>query len=63
MAPLSTRVAATLANASERRSIAFGYQQTPIYHTPVTIFAGSAYFILSLCFQSIASQFNETHST
>ncbi len=37
MAPLSTRITATLANASERRSIAFEYQQTPIYHTPVTI--------------------------
>ena len=37
MAPLSTRVTATLANALERRSIAFEYQQTPIYHTPVTI--------------------------
>ena len=37
MAPLSTRVTATLANAAERRSIAFEYQQTPIYHTPVTV--------------------------
>ena len=37
MAPLSTRVTATLANASERRSIAFEYQQTPIYYKPVTI--------------------------
>ena len=37
MAPLSTRVTATLANASERHSIAFEYQQTPIYHTPVTV--------------------------
>ena len=37
MAPLSTRVTATLANASERRSITFEYQQTPIYHTPVTV--------------------------
>ena len=37
MAPLSTRITATLANASERRSIAFEYQQTPIYHTPVTV--------------------------
>ena len=37
MAPLSTRVTATLANASERRSIAFEYQQTPIYHTPVPV--------------------------
>ena len=37
MAPLSTRVTATLANAAERRSIAFEYQQTPIYYTPVTV--------------------------
>ena len=37
MAPLSTRVTATLANASERHSIAFEYQQTPIYHKPVTV--------------------------
>ena len=37
MAPLSTRVTAALANASERRSIAFEYQQTPIYHKPVTV--------------------------
>ena len=37
MAPLSTRVTATLANASEQRSIAFEYQQTPIYYKPVTI--------------------------
>ena len=37
MAPLSTRVTATLANAAERRSVAFEYQQTPIYHTPVTV--------------------------
>ena len=37
MAPLSTRVTAALANAAERRSIAFEYQQTPIYYTPVTI--------------------------
>ena len=37
MAPLSTRVTAALANASERRSIAFEYQQTPIYYKPVTI--------------------------
>ena len=29
MAPLSTRVTAELANASERRSIAFEYQQRP----------------------------------
>ncbi|MCY3667311.1 MAG: TlpA disulfide reductase family protein [Gemmatimonadetes bacterium] len=37
MAPLSTCVIATLANASERRSISFEYQQTPIYHTPITV--------------------------
>ena len=37
MSPLSTRVTATLANALERRSITFEYQQTPIYHTPITI--------------------------
>ena len=37
MSPLSTRVTATLANALERRSITFEYQQTPIYHKPVTI--------------------------
>ena len=37
MAPLSPRVTATLANAAEQRSIAFEYQQTPIYHTPVTV--------------------------
>ncbi|MCE2448638.1 MAG: hypothetical protein J4F35_09705 [Candidatus Latescibacteria bacterium] len=37
MAPLSTRVTATLANAAERRSIAFEYQQTPIYHKPITV--------------------------
>ena len=37
MSPLPTRVTATLANASERRSIAFEYQQTPIYYKPVTI--------------------------
>ena len=37
MAPLSTRVTATLANAEERRSVAFEYQQTPIYYKPVTI--------------------------
>ena len=37
MEPLSPRVTATLANASERRSIAFEYQQTPIYYKPVTI--------------------------
>ena len=37
MAPLSTRVTATLANAAERHSVVFEYQQTPIYHKPVTI--------------------------
>ena len=37
MASPSTRVTAALANASEHRSIAFEYQQTPIYHTPVTV--------------------------
>ena len=37
MAPLSTRITAALANASEQRSIVFEYQQTPIYHTPVTV--------------------------
>ncbi len=37
MAPLSTRVTATLANAAEQRSITFEYQQTPIYYKPVTI--------------------------
>ena len=37
MAPLSTCVTAALANAAERRSISFEYQQTPIYHTPVTV--------------------------
>ena len=37
MAPLSPRVTAALANASERRSIAFEYQQTPIYYKPVTV--------------------------
>ena len=37
MEPLSPRVTATLANAVERRSIAFEYQQTPIYYKPVTI--------------------------
>ena len=37
MAPPSTRVTATLANASEHRSISFEYQQTPIHHTPVTV--------------------------
>ena len=37
MAPLSTRVTATLANASEHHSIFGQYAQTPIYHTPVTV--------------------------
>ena len=37
MAPLPTRITAALANASERRSIVFEYQQTPIYYKPVTI--------------------------
>ena len=37
MASLATRVTAVLANALELRSIAFEYQQTPIYHTPVTV--------------------------
>ena len=37
MPPPSTRVTATLANAAGRRSISFEYQQTPIYHTPVTV--------------------------
>ena len=33
----STRVTATLANASEHRSIFGQYAQTPIYHKPVTV--------------------------
>ena len=37
MVPPTTRVTATLANASEHRSISFEYQQTPIYHKPVTV--------------------------
>ena len=37
MSPPSIRVTAALANAAERRSIGFEYQQTPIYHTPVTV--------------------------
>ena len=37
MTPPSTRVTATLANASERRSIFGQYAQTPIYHKPVTV--------------------------
>ena len=37
MAPLSTRVTATLANATEHRSIFGQYAQTPIYHKPVTV--------------------------
>ena len=36
MAPTPhSRPPPTLANASERRSIAFEYQQTPIYYKPV----------------------------
>ena len=41
MASPSTRVTATLANASERRSIFGQYAQTPIYHKPVTVEAPS----------------------
>ena len=37
MSPLSTRITATLANASDLRSISFEYQQTPIYYKPVTV--------------------------
>ena len=37
MASPSTRVTATLANASEHRSIFAQYEQTPIYHKPVTV--------------------------
>ena len=37
MASPSTRVTATLANASEHRSIFGQYAQTPIYHNPVTV--------------------------
>ena len=37
MSPLPTRVTATLTNAAERRSIFGRYEQTPIYHNPVTI--------------------------
>ena len=37
MAPLLTRVTATLANAAEHRSIFGQYAQTPIYHKPVTV--------------------------
>ena len=38
MAPLSTRVTVTLANAvGTTYSITFEYQQTPIYYKPVTI--------------------------
>ena len=37
MAPSSTRVTATLANAAALRSIAFEYQQTPIYYKPITV--------------------------
>ena len=37
MASPSTHVTATLVNAAKRRSISFEYQQTPIYHKPVTV--------------------------
>ena len=37
MSPLSTRITATLANASDLRSISFEYQQTPIYYKPTTV--------------------------
>ena len=37
MTPPSTRVTATLTNAAERHNISLEYQQTPIYHTPVTV--------------------------
>ena len=37
MASPSTRVTATLANATEHRSIFGQYAQTPIYHKPVTV--------------------------
>ena len=37
MAPLSPLVTAALTNAAERHNISFEYQQTPIYHTPVTV--------------------------
>ena len=37
MASPSTRVTAALANASEHRSIFGQYEQTPIYHKPVTV--------------------------
>ncbi len=37
MPPPSTRITATLVNAAERHNISFEYQQTPIYHTPVTV--------------------------
>ena len=37
MSPLPTRVTATLTNAAERRSSFGRYEQTPIYHNPVTI--------------------------
>lgn len=37
MSPLSTRITATLANASDLRSISFEYQQTPIYYKPATV--------------------------
>ena len=37
MSPLSTHITATLANASDLRSISFEYQQTPIYYKPITV--------------------------
>ena len=37
MSPPSTRITATLANASDLRTISFEYQQTPIYHKPITV--------------------------
>ena len=37
MAPLLTRVTATLANTAEHRSIFGQYAQTPIYHKPGTV--------------------------
>ncbi len=37
MAPLSTRVTATLSNAPEGSSIFASFQQTPVYHKPVTV--------------------------
>ena len=37
MSPPSTRITAALANASDLRTISFEYQQTPIYHKPITV--------------------------